>query len=140
MDRYLVKYTVNFSDHNIAVEEEMEVETDDPEIARAYIRSLFETDESNIVEIPEFIYIKGTGYGKTDLFIDSVHLQYSWYLSLLRSSSNKKIHLWHNSQTWSHKSKSSYLIFYTLLDVSDLLARVPNSEVRGSHNLALLTY
>lgn len=77
MDRYLVKYTVNFSDHNIAVEEEMEVETDDPEIASAYIRSLFETDESNIVEIPECIYIKGTGYGKTDLFIDSVHLQYS---------------------------------------------------------------
>ena len=78
MDRYLVKYTVNFPDHNIALEEEMEVDTDDPEIAKAYVKSLYDDDECNVVEIPQSILDRQSGYGKTDLFFDSVHLQHSW--------------------------------------------------------------
>ena len=74
MDRYLVKYTVNFPDHNIVVEEEMEVETDDPSIAKAYVKSLYEDDESNVVAIPQSILDSETGYGNTDLFFDNVLL------------------------------------------------------------------
>ena len=77
MDRYLVKYTVNFPDHNIALEEEMEVETDDPEIAKAYVRSLYDDNECKVVEIPQSILDSKSGYGETDLFFDSVHRQYS---------------------------------------------------------------
>ena len=77
MDRYLVKYTVNFPDHNIALEEEMEVETDDPEIAKAYVKSLYDDDECNVIEIPQSILDRQSGYGETDLFFDSVHLQHS---------------------------------------------------------------
>ena len=81
MDRYVVKYTVNFRDHRIALEEEMEVETDGPKIARAYIKSLYEEDESNVVEIPQSILDSESGYGETDLFFDGGRPQYSWYHS-----------------------------------------------------------